>query len=153
MAGKGLKVVANDLETEAIEILRARLTEDTSVRFTQGSFDEIEWPEFDVVVAAFSLFFLPPKRFQRFWPRLVASVRPGGLFAGQLLGIHDDWAARGYTVLSRSEVETLFAPFDLLHFEEVERDGETAMRDPKHWHVFHIVARRKQSAAIRQNEA
>lgn len=152
MAEKGFEVVANDLEAEALEILQNRLPQGAPVRLVQGSFDEIDWPDFDVVVAGFCLFFLPPERLHRFWPRLARIVRPGGLIAGQFLGVHDDWATRGYTVLTRAEVDELLAPYEVLHFEEAERDGETAMRDPKHWHVFHFVARRKVDTPIRQNE-
>lgn len=140
---RGLDVVANDLEPEALEILRSRLPDGASVQLVQGSFDQIDWPTFDVVVAAFSLFFLPAERFRAFWPHLIAAVCPGGLLAGQLLGVYDDWASRGYTVLSRFEADRLLSGFDVLYFEEAERDGETAMRDPKHWHVYHFVARRK----------
>jgi len=42
----------------------------------------------------------------------------------------------------REEVERLLAPFEAERFDEVEEDGETALGKPKHWHLFHIVARK-----------
>jgi tellurite methyltransferase len=76
------------------------------------------------------------------WQRLVNALRSDGIFAGQLLGVNDDWTARGYTAHTRTEVQSLLHPFEILHMEEAERDGETALREPKHWHIFHIVARK-----------
>ena len=45
----------------------------------------------------------------------------------------------------REEVESLLAAHGLIaeHLDEVERDGKTAMGEPKYWHVFHIVARKR----------
>ena len=43
---------------------------------------------------------------------------------------------------TRAKVESLLAPFAIEHFVEEERDGTTANGSPKHWHLFHIVARK-----------
>jgi tellurite methyltransferase len=40
-------------------------------------------------------------------------------------------------------VEALLEPFEAEFFDEVERQGKTALGEPKYWHVFHIVARKK----------
>ncbi len=37
----------------------------------------------------------------------------------------------------------LLRGLEVEHFEEVEEDGETAVGDPKHWHLFHVVARQR----------
>ena len=42
-----------------------------------------------------------------------------------------------------TEVEALLDGFDLERFDEVENDGQTALGEAKHWHLFHIVARRR----------
>jgi hypothetical protein len=67
----------------------------------------------------------------------------GGLLTCQFLGVNDEWRDRGYTAHSKSEVEALLQPFEVLFLDEVERDGETAVGTPKHLHVFHIVARKR----------
>jgi hypothetical protein len=36
----------------------------------------------------------------------------------------------------------LIAGLELERFEEREWDGETALGEPKHWHIFEVVARR-----------
>lgn len=139
----GFAVIANDAEDEALAIVRSRLPDGAEVSFLPGRFEDIPLPRADVVVAGFSLFFLEAEAFRAFWHRHVASMQPGCVFAGQFLGIHDDWADRGYTVHDAASLRQDLEGFEILHWEEAERDGETAMREPKHWHIFHVVARRK----------
>jgi hypothetical protein len=44
------------------------------------------------------------------------------------------------TSFSRAEAEKLFEGWTIERFEEEENEGE-ACSGPKHWHVFHVVAR------------
>jgi len=37
----------------------------------------------------------------------------------------------------------MFSGLDLIELTEVEEDGHTADGSPKHWHVFHLVARHR----------
>ncbi|MDR3690649.1 MAG: class I SAM-dependent methyltransferase [Fimbriimonas sp.] len=138
---KGLTVTAVDAESEAIQIIRERAPEAIVI---ESLFQDLSLSEetYDVVVAGFSLFFLTAGEFIEFWPRLVSSVRAGGIIAGQLMGPHDDWVARGYSAHSHDEAWQLLSPFVVLHFEEAERDGQTTLSTPKHWHVHHFVARK-----------
>ena len=43
---------------------------------------------------------------------------------------------------SRAEVEALLAGWDVELLEEEEDDSVTPRGTPKHWHIWHIVARR-----------
>jgi hypothetical protein len=45
--------------------------------------------------------------------------------------------------MSRAAAERLLAELDTELFEEEERDSITPRGKPKHWHIFHIVARRR----------
>lgn len=144
---KGFTVTTVDAEVEALKHLKDRLPADASVKLIHSNFEDFgsQLPglgTFDVVVAHFSLFFLPPDEFAKFWPLVVNAVKPGGLLSTQLLGVNDDWTERGYSVHTSEQVEDLMEPFEVLVQEEVERDGETALGTKKHWHVFHIVARK-----------
>lgn len=138
---KGFHVTAVDAEEEALALLRSRLPNGAPAKLVRNQFQELEMETYDVVVAHFCLFFLTPAEFEAFWPRLVGSIKPGGLLSTQLLGVNDEWRDRGYTTHTREEVEALLEPFEVLYLEEVDRDGETAQGVPKHWHVFHVVAR------------
>ena len=105
-------------------------------------FEEAAWPRCDLVTSSFALPFCPPERFPALWRRIVASLRPGGRFAGQLFGERDEWAGDGLTVQTRAELDRLLEPFAVEHLEELEEDGRTAVGDPKHWHLYHVVARK-----------
>ena len=103
--------------------------------------EEAVLPPVDLVWASYSLFFCDPGRFPDLWGRIGAAIRPGGRFAGELLGDRDTWAAlEDRTALSRVAAEVLFTGWTVERFEEEENDGE-ACGGPKHWHYFHVVAR------------
>jgi tellurite methyltransferase len=142
LLNEGLHVVAVDVSQEAIGYVRERLPEGADVELVCSSFQDFDLGSYDVVVACFTLFFLDRAQFAEFWPRLCSSILPGGLFAGQFLGVNDDWRTRDFTTHNRSEVDNLLQGFEVLLLEEEERDGETAIGERKHWHVFHVIARR-----------
>ena len=78
------------------------------------------------------------------WGRIVGSIRPGGRFAGQFFGDRDTWArCADRTHHTRGQVEAMLSGFDIEVFNEEERDDAMADGAPKHWHVFHIVARKR----------
>lgn len=98
----------------------------------------------DLVNASFSLPFVPPASFGAVWASIVRALAPGGRFAGQLFGDRDEWRViPGRSHHTREEAEALLGVFDAERFEEVEKDGKDAFGDPKHHHVFHVVARRR----------
>jgi tellurite methyltransferase len=144
---KGLNVLAVDADKEAIDIVFERVPGSANVALLQSTFQDLTLPAktYDVIVAGFSLFFMPRPDFDAFWPRMVAALKPGGVVGGQLLGVNDDWRERGYAVHSRDEVDAMLSPFEVVYFEEAERDGTTVVGEKKHWHVFHVVAKLKQS--------
>lgn len=139
---RGMHVVAVDALEEALAYLRRALPPGSDVELVCSNFQELELDTYDVVVACFTLFFLPPDEFAKFWPRVVASIRPGGLFAGQFLGVNDSWNDRDFTLHERSDVEALLTDFKVLMLNEEDNDGQTALGESKHWHVFHVIARK-----------
>lgn len=138
----GLDVVAVDVSEEALSYLRPKIPAASNVELICSSFTDLDLDSYDVVVACFTLFFMPPAEFDAFWPRVVSSMKPSGIFAGQFLGVNDSWNERGFTVHDREGVDELLSDLDVLMLKEEERDGETALGEPKHWHVFHVIARR-----------
>ena len=145
MLDRGWRVLAIDAEEEAIARVRARVGDDAPGRLETevARFEDATWPDADLVNASFSLPFAPPASFDVVWRHVVKSIRPGGRFSGQLFGERDEWAgSKEMTFHRRGEAEALFEPFELERFDEVETDGQTALGEPKHWHVFHVVARR-----------
>jgi SAM-dependent methyltransferase len=148
MLDRGWRVLAIDAEPAAIERLRARVPPAARDRLETlvTSFEEARWPEADLVNAGFALPFCAPDRFDEVWQRVRGSIAPGGRFAGHLFGDRDDRVGlRERVFLSHAQVESLLAGLELERFDEVEEDGTNALGEAKHWHVFHIVARRETS--------
>ena len=144
---RGWRVLAIDGTAEAIERLLAR--PDLSARERRGlearvsRFEDADWPTADLVNSSYALPFCPPGAFPGLWRRIERSLGPGGRFSGQLFGDRDGWSDEDdLTFHTRAETEALLAGFDVERFDEVEEDGSTAIGKPKHWHVFHVVARR-----------
>jgi len=140
---RGWSVLAIDAEAEAIDRLRARdLAPRALLDTRQARFEETDWPRCNLVNASFSLPLCPPEKFPALWRRIAGSLAPSGRFAGQLYGPRDGWAGRpGTTHHDRIAVEALLAEFAIEMLEEEESDAVTPRGRPKHWHIFHIVAR------------
>jgi tellurite methyltransferase len=149
MLERGWRVFACDAEAEAIERLRARVARQhlDGLRTVVAPMEQVALPPADLVWAGFSLFFCDPRRFANVSDGIAAALRPGGRFAGQLLGERDTWAPdEGITSFARDAAQRLFDGWTIERFEEEENDGE-ACSGPKHWHVFHVVARASESGA------
>jgi len=141
---RGWRVLAIDATPQAIERLRERVTYDERLETEVSAMEDAVWPACELVNASFSLPFCPPARFDELWKRISDSLRGGGRFCGQLFGDRDGWApADDITFHTRDEAAALLREFDVERFDEVEEDSTTALGEPKHWHVFHVVARRR----------
>jgi tellurite methyltransferase len=145
---RGWRVLAIDAEAEAIQRLlrRGDLRFGSRARLhTQiARFEDARWPEADLINSSYALPFCPPNQFSAVWDRIVASLRPGGRFSGHLFGGRDGWATQpDMSFQTRQDAEMLLRGLEVEHFDEVEEDGKTAVGDPKHWHLFHVVARKQ----------
>lgn len=147
----GWQVLAIDKEEIAIALLHARIPENHQTHLTtqQSSFETVTLPPNDLINASYSLSFCHPEHFPAFWNQLSQSIRPGGRFVGQLFGERDTWTSNPtMTFFSRTQAERLFTnAFEIESFREEERDGPS-VSGPKHWHVFHMVARKRLKAAL-----
>ncbi|MCW5939798.1 MAG: class I SAM-dependent methyltransferase [Fimbriimonadaceae bacterium] len=143
---RGFDVWAQDADPVAmaglVERVKVHGVEPGRLTTSTVPFEEAEFPACTLAVSVFSLFFTHPGAFDRVWAKLRRALEPGAVFGGQLLGPNDDWASPELSFHSSSEAHALFNGLEILHWEEVERDGQTALGQSKHWHVFHIVARR-----------
>lgn len=146
LASKGWEVEAVDGHPEALEVLTKRI--DASLRdrisLKEQMLEAATIPRcsYELIIAAYSLFFLQDREaFARVWRRIRAGLKPGGLFLGEFLGFRDDWANELLTH-DRRQVRTLLRGLEVLSFEEAEQDGHTSQGTEKHWHVFHVIARK-----------
>jgi SAM-dependent methyltransferase len=118
----------------------------TQVTFVLSRFEDFAYPAntYDLVNAEFSLPFIKRENFAAVFAALLGSVKPGGLFTGQLFGPHDSWNTpeSGMNFHARGEVEQLLRGWDIVELEEEDHPGTTKLGEPKHWHIFHILARK-----------
>jgi len=104
--------------------------------------DLVALPEADLVHASYSLPYCPPAHFPRVWAAVRAALRPGAVLACQLFGPHDDaYGDPEMTFHTAEGARALLAGLDVVDWTEEDADGQS-YTGPKHWHVFHVVARR-----------
>ena len=104
-------------------------------------------PKATLINSSFALPLCPRPGFLELWARIVDALEPGGRFCGQFFGERDSWAApgsgkSGITFLSRAEASELLAGLEVERFLEEETDAERPVGKSKHWHIFHVVARK-----------
>jgi tellurite methyltransferase len=115
------------------------------VTFVLSRFEDYDFParSSDLVNAEFSLPFINRVSFDAVFYKILDSVNYGGIFTGQLFGINDSWNVEnsGMSFHTRQEAEHYFRRFELLSLSEEDHLGTTKLGEPKHWHIFHIIAR------------
>jgi tellurite methyltransferase len=142
---RGWAVVAIDATGEGIRRLHERVGDvGMRLRTVISRMEDVEIPSADLVHASFSLPYCRPEAFPRLWEDIWAAIRPGGRFAGQLFGDRDTWADTqdDMTFFQIDQARALFEGMELESFVEEEEDDDDAWGEPKHWHVFHAIARR-----------
>jgi SAM-dependent methyltransferase len=142
---QGFQVTAVDSDPRSVAMLRA--LPDINLHVVQSSFEEFAFATYDLISSQFALPFTPPEHFPEVFAHVKVALSAGGIFAGQFFGIHDQWNAPGTTTtfLTRAQAEDLFTDLEILEFTEEDADGHVADGSPKHWHVFHILARKSSS--------
>ena len=139
LLARGWHVVGIDSEPAVLALPRH-----PGLTLRREAFETACLPRADLVNASFSLPFCRPDAFPAFWRRIAAALRPGGRFAGQFFGPRDGWFGNpGMVHLPEAEIRRLLARFEVERFEEEEDDAETPRGAMKHWHIFHVVARKQ----------
>lgn len=139
---QGFQVTAVDSDPHAIAILRSFPQENLQV--VQASFEDFAFDIYDLINAQFALPFLPQQRFHEVFERVKRAIKPNGIFVGQFFGIHDQWntSDSNMTFLTKEQAEAVLWDMDIIELNEEDRDGHVADGSPKHWHTFHIIARK-----------
>jgi SAM-dependent methyltransferase len=143
---RGWEVVAVDAEPKALERLQDRpLPEGHKLTPIIARFEDVPIPlGVRLVNSSFAMPLCEPAAFHAVWQRIDDALPTGGRFSGQWYGPRDSWFGRtGMSFVSRDEALALLAGFELELFEEEEDDGVTPRGNPKHWHIFHVIARKR----------
>lgn len=143
---RGWSVVAVDAEPQALTRLAERkLPGAEKITPIVSRMEDVPLPlGLRLVNASFAMPLCEPERFHDLWARIGEALPAGGRFSGQWYGPRDSWMGRpGITFLERDAALTLLDGFDIEMFDEEEADSTTPRGKPKHWHIFHIVARKR----------
>ena len=146
MLTAGWTVLGIDSADAAIERLRHRadLPQGAALGLCLSHIEDTPWPDRVALVnASFSLPMVGPQHLATTWQRIRSTLLAGGVFAGQLFGNKDSFVGReGLAFVSKTQAMDMLEAWDVLHFEEEESDSTTPFGEQKHWHLFHIVARK-----------
>jgi tellurite methyltransferase len=145
LLARGWSVVAVDRESAAVERIASIVPAEHAhrLRTLAEPLETVEIPPCSFVNASYSLPFCAPDRFDAMWSRIRRAILPGGRFAGQIFGDHDEWRDNPeLNFHTRAETEALFDGFAIEELTELDEDGTTASGEPKHWHVFTVIARK-----------
>ena len=144
---QGFNVHAFDSHEDAVKTCLTRFEGQKRFSISQCCFTEFDYPQCSLVIANASLFFCPDEGFEQVWTKIDSALQPGGIFCGDFLGVKDSWVASemhpNITALTKKEVESLFADYELISLNERDEDGTTVVGSPKHWHMFSVTARKR----------
>lgn len=141
----GWQVLAIDREQESLDRVRVLVSPElqTQLETRLAAFETLRLPPVDFIYAGYSLPFCHPNHFSALWREITGALQPGGRFAGQFFGVRDAWVGNdAMTFHTRAQVETVLAPFEVELLNEMEEEGQS-FSGPKHWHLFHVIARKK----------
>ena len=143
----GWKVLAIDKENSK-EYIDLKLNEEErkSFKFQCQDFENIKLEKVKLIVANFSIPFCSKDKFKDLWNSITQNIIQNGYFVGNFFGLKDSWADNKdkKIFLSKDEVLKMFeSSFEIIDFQEIEKDGETALNGVKHWHIYNIIARKK----------
>jgi len=145
----GVPVRAVDGEPEALRRLAERTPAEHAGRLHihHLAYAEVDaLPDADLIHSSYALPYCAPEHFPTVWSAVRAALRPGAVLACQLFGPHDtSFGDAEMTFHSADQARALLDGLEIVHWDEEDADG-TAYTGPKHWHVFHVVARRPAEA-------
>ena len=142
----GWSVTAIDKENVK-ERISKRLSSDEMKRFEfqKRNFENMQLEEVGLIVANYSLSFCYKQEFDEMWKNIKKNICKYGYFVGNFFGINDSWnkAESNMTFFTKEQVQNLFDEFDIIKFNEVEKEGLTGLGNMKHWHIFYVIAKKK----------
>ena len=142
MVKSGIEVLAIDRQLNK-DFIFNRLSDDEKklISFKEGSFENIELPKTQLLIAFFSIPFCNPSNFDELWTKIYNSIEDNGYFVGQLFGDRDAWnVVDSINTFSIDKVKDYLKKYRIIKLEEVEYVRES---DNKKWHFYDIIAQKK----------
>ena len=144
LLSKGFKVTAVDCEESVKNIFENKNIKSDSLDIIIGDFSKIKLPSVDLALANFSMQFVE-ENFQEFIENLLKkNINSQGFFVGNFLGEDDDWS-KTRTTIKKEDLMDYFKNYDILYFSEEKCYRDSVSKKNKYWHIYTIIAQRKQS--------
>jgi len=138
---KGWRVTAVDNNENVSKLMKEIIDEyKDKLEIQISSFENINWRKCDLINANYALPFCPKEHFEFVWENILNSLNVNGRFSGQLFGDRDEWDLVRHT---KDQALKRFDGMEIEFFDEIEKDDKTAIGELKHWHLFDIIARKK----------
>lgn len=99
---------------------------------------------YDLINASYSLPFTKPPHLPALVGQIISALKPGGIFCGQFFGPKDSWniPENPQSFTDRRVVKKLLSALEIIYFREERRDAKTIDGELKHWHLFHVIAKK-----------
>jgi len=111
-----------------------------------SSFVDFIFPkeQFNLVNAQYALPFTPPETFSKVFEKIKSSLTNNGVFVGQFFGVKDEWNTSDSQLSfhTKEEVLALVSDMEIIKLDEQEYEGTLVSGQQKHWHVFHVIAKK-----------
>lgn len=144
---QGWDVLALDAEQLSIDIILNRVDVSylNNLEVMVIPFSEMILPTgLDLINASYSLPFCKPQDFSQCWTKITDHLAIGGRFSGQFFGEKDEWATNpDLTIHSYENMLQLFEHQFVIEYLQIEEGlMPCANGKMKHWHVYHVVAKK-----------
>jgi len=150
---RGWRVLAIDGNSYSFDNIKSTLDEKqlAKLEMQKERFENLRLPKADLINASWSILFCKPEYFAEFWSTIVDAINVNGRFSGNFLGNRDEWIHKKngeMTFFDKKGVLELFQGFKIEHFEEREYDKKTGQGYLKHWHLFNVIAKKKEIEGV-----
>lgn len=141
---QGYEVTAVEGNPVAEQFVRS-LPHQDKLHFVLSDMETFPFGQYNFINASRSLPFVHKDRFNEVFAKLKASLLPKGIFVGHFFGIHDGWNEPHdtRTFLTKAEILNLLSDLIVVKLNEIEKDDRLINGDPKHWHIFEVIAQKQ----------
>ena len=123
----------------------SQITQNENLKFELQEFENLKLDKADLIYSCFSLHFCNPEKFSDMMNEIINNINTKGFFVGNFLGEEDGWYGNDkMTFLLKERVLDYFKDFEIKYYAEKKYVKDTVLEGKKNWHVFEIIAMKKQ---------
>ena len=134
------KVVAMDNNSDCKKYLNKKNIDFLNCEIEKHDFGK---EKYNFINSWNTLVFIKPEDLTKIINKLFDSLTKGGIFAGNIFGLDDDWKDRpNMSFLSEKEIKKLFQNFKIIKLEEIKKTKKLIIGSLKKWHFYNIIAKK-----------